>query len=302
MLPIAKDATGPVVGQDGTIYLGGGTAGLVAVTPVGKVAWRAKLQGAVLGAPAILADGTVVVGTTGKKLVAFLEGKKRWTFGAPNKVTCNLTVSGTTVYATTKGASLVAVGVDGKRRWQAKLDQWAYHSNSQPAVDGARRVFARGFAFNASGKPLWRVKQGDAIATADGFACPAGRTGVVWLDAATGKVRATVKVKAEIRSLAQGPSRTIYASSEGADAAVHACTRSKVIRRFQANNWIRTQALVDAAENLYFACVGGVYAYAKTGRLLWSAPIKGDVYASPAIGADGTIYLTTSAGALYAFR
>ena len=303
---IGKDATGPVVGADGTVYVGAGAAGLVAVKPTGKIAWKTRLQGAVLGAPAVLPDGTIVVGTTAKKVVAVsADGKRKpWTFDARQPVTCNLTVDHEgSVYATTKGANLVVLGANGKRRFVAKIGKCLYYCPAQPAVDASGRIFARGFVFDRAGKPLWQYKNGSGPVVADdgSLVLAAARTGVLWLDAATGKPRGTLKLKAEIGSVSQGASGTIYASSESSDASVHACTRTRTLRTYQANNWIRAQVLVDRAENLFFGCVGGMYAYAKKGTMLWSVPIRGDVRASPAIANDGTIYVTTSAGVLYAF-
>jgi len=52
----------PVVGADGTIYLGTNGKRLYALNPDGTLKWRCNLPGIVRSSPAIGPDGTLYVG------------------------------------------------------------------------------------------------------------------------------------------------------------------------------------------------------------------------------------------------
>ena len=96
----------PVLGSDGSLYVGAGTAGVVALGEDGAQKWLASTEGAVVGTPAVGLDGTVFVGTAGGMFHAFTSnGAERWHFrtGTPIRTPVSLTAQGEVVFGTDEG-------------------------------------------------------------------------------------------------------------------------------------------------------------------------------------------------------
>ena len=71
----------PVVGPDGTIYVGSHDYKLYAINPNGTKKWEYLTGGIVNSSPAIGNDGTIHVGSFDKNLYALdADGKKKWNF------------------------------------------------------------------------------------------------------------------------------------------------------------------------------------------------------------------------------
>lgn len=73
--------------------------------------------------------------------------------------------------------------------------------------------------------------------------------------------------------------------------------------KFGVGDWITASPAIGADSTVYFA--GGdnsIYAVDQSGRLKWKFETGASVYSSPAIGADGTIYVGSSDGHLYAIE
>ena len=66
----------PVIGPSGTIYVSGAwwyetpPAFLHAINPDGSIQWQFEVGGAILGAPAVAADGTIYFGSLDSKVYA----------------------------------------------------------------------------------------------------------------------------------------------------------------------------------------------------------------------------------------
>ena len=60
----------PVVGGDGTVYIGSADHNLYALHPDGSLKWKYPAGGEILSSPALCADGTVYVGSLNNMLHA----------------------------------------------------------------------------------------------------------------------------------------------------------------------------------------------------------------------------------------
>jgi len=116
----AGDAGGePVLGSDGTIYVGGNGV-FTAVNPDGTGKWSFSLQGHMIASPAIATDGTVYFGSEDSNLYALdSNGRVKWKFATagPIKSTPALAKNGT-VYLGGADHNLYAIGSDGKLKWK----------------------------------------------------------------------------------------------------------------------------------------------------------------------------------------
>lgn len=118
--PLAGVASSPVIGGDGTIYVGTTDGKLVAVTGDGSaVKWSATTNDTGGSSPAIATNGTVYVGSTDKKLYAIApDGAVKWTFDAGASITGSPCVGGDeTVYVGATDGKLHAIDPTGKERW-----------------------------------------------------------------------------------------------------------------------------------------------------------------------------------------
>ncbi len=169
--PIDVASGSPIVGADGTIYIGDGEGYLHAVAPGGNEKWRfnvgmengsgeVALQGST---PALGRDGTVYVGSCDNNLYAVTEsGHLKWKFPTQDQVCYSVpTVSPSgTIFVGSNDGHLYAVSLDGKLKWKFATHNWA----GSPAVDTAGNVyFGSGdelYALNGDGILKWSVKVG----------------------------------------------------------------------------------------------------------------------------------------------
>ena len=117
---LAPIASSPVVGGDGTIYVGTSDGKLVAVAADGTATkWSATTNDTTGSSPSIANDGTIYVGSSDKKLYAIApDGNVKWTFDTGGAIAGSPAVGGDeTVYVGSSDGKLVAVTPEGKARW-----------------------------------------------------------------------------------------------------------------------------------------------------------------------------------------
>lgn len=117
--PLAAIASSPVIGGDGTIYVGTSDGKLVAVAADGSaVKWSVTTNDTSGSSPAIATDGTIYVGSSDKKLYAITPaGTVKWSFDA-GAATASPCVGGDeTIYVGAADGRLHAVSPDGKEKW-----------------------------------------------------------------------------------------------------------------------------------------------------------------------------------------
>jgi outer membrane protein assembly factor BamB len=113
---------GPAVAADGTLYIGGLSATLYALSPSGALRWQASLSARPVRVPALGADGTVYVVDERGGLSAFApDGTALWhVAGSPPGNSSPITGPDGVVYYLGGGAA-IAVAPDGTPLWSTKL-------------------------------------------------------------------------------------------------------------------------------------------------------------------------------------
>jgi outer membrane protein assembly factor BamB len=154
-----RETVPPVVGPDGTVFVGG-TQALTALDPAdGSVRWRYDDANA-FGTPTAT-DGAVFVGSDAGVLALDAgDGSERWRADAPGEVTPNvLAVGDGAVVVATDGGTRALDRATGEQRWSASPRAEQY-----PVVrDGTVFVgtYEGLFAFELSdGKQRWRFERG----------------------------------------------------------------------------------------------------------------------------------------------
>lgn len=191
-----------------------------------KVAWRAEVGGAVQGQVTASPDGQ-------------------------------------TLYVATLAGSLVALGVDGQKRWSVALGDRAYGT---PCVGADGTIYVGSdakafFAISPEGRVRWRLEldgeaDTSAVITRDG--------NVVFAAGAT-----------------------VYAARPGGDVAWRFRAKKKVFS---------SPALTSAGRVVFGSQDHSLYALEPNGALAWATSLGADVDAAVAIGDDGAIFAGSDAG------
>lgn len=277
----------PVIGADGTIYIGSADRNFYAIRPDGTEKWRFT-TGEIIDSAALLDDtGRVYFGSGDGYLYALnrADGSQAWRFAADDPAATRALINwfegnvamgpGGVLYAPNDNFRLYAVDrTNGARVWAAKVPDQGW---SLPAVDLANARLVVGnlsllpftgdtFGFDLDGRQLWKQQTKGSIAASplllpDGAFVLGGFDGYVRVrDGETGDERTNLPVRDHV-----------YAS-----AALHPAGF----------------VVVPAAD-------GTVYAFdPATGAVRWAFDWDAPIRSSPAIDGDGLIYMGTGNGHL----
>jgi outer membrane protein assembly factor BamB len=323
-LEVGRSATSPVVAADGTIYVGTspisseGSPKLVAIAPSGQQRWAYASEDDFVVPPAIGADGTLFAPTSGGPLVAIgPDGSRRWLMALRSlgQRPPAIAGDGTLYVVTIFGDRLVALDPStGAIRWTASLPG----ASSAPTVgsDGTIWVARDGalHAFSPAGAPLREVAGAiDAVAP---MAAPDGTIYVV------GGARDAKGVSA-LRPAGAGATERWHVAFDGASSAATPAlgrdgsiivsvgrtltdVRDHLYALDPADGRVRwsravpeglgTSPLIDADGGIY-AAAGHLSAFDASGKPTWLVPVG---FGTPALGPDGTIYVTAGSK-LHAF-
>jgi len=295
----------PVLDANGNIYLGSTDHSLYALNADGSIRW-AFPTGGVSGSAAIGADGTIYVGSTDMNLYAVNpDGSKKWAYKAKGTVyTPAIGIDGT-IYSSASDQCVYACNPDGTQKW--------VYTNNEPlagfisiALDGTLYVssYSKLLAINPTGSLKWQY------ALAEPEILPIiGPDSTVYLNGSD-TVRAinpngtlkwmNSKGGNSYTSLVCGADGTLYISSFQELYAFTPDGRLKWSYYIGGSSGL-THPIVDANGVIY---VGNgnrhLYAINPNGSLAWSYPLPGNAFGYPALGSDGTLFLTSDSGSLLA--
>jgi outer membrane protein assembly factor BamB len=297
----------PVIGGDGTIYVGSADRSFYALRPDGTLAWRFRTGGIIDAAGAIgryvkaLRSAPVTIGSGDERLYRLrtnwdLSRKQRvvWAFAPTLPPAGGQQVSwwegnvaigpGGTIYAGNTGGAAYAVNPDGTLRWAAPRGQsvWTTPAFGQGTEAGDSfwgSVDLYAFSLDSAGHLRWQTFTPGYVTSSPAL----GSDGTVYvgsfdhklyaLDPDTGRVRWSFATDAHIYS---SP-----ALADGSDA--------------------RTSEIYVASAD------GSVYALDPSGHVLWRYDTGDPIRSSPVLGraprGDGRIlYVGSSNGRLYALN
>jgi peptide/nickel transport system permease protein len=139
---------GPVVADDGTVYIGTKAGRLIALSRDGTLRWMVEVGSPLVGSPAIGPYGDIyVTDETGRLSVYQPDQLLLWRFepASANPATSGPVVApnGTAFYSL--GSILQAVSLDGQAKWQGRIKQYLYMA-PRLSADGSL-VFLYDIAF-----------------------------------------------------------------------------------------------------------------------------------------------------------
>jgi outer membrane protein assembly factor BamB len=300
----------PVIGGDGTVYVGSGDTYFYALRPNGRLAWRLKTGGLIDAAGALsaydprLGSSPLTFGSADDKLYHLTTprlGRPRilWTYRASVPPVRGQRVDwwegdvavgpDGDLFVGNTGGTAYALRPDGRLKWTFTAGNSVW---TTPAFEADGSSFwgsldLHVYHLSAAGKPLWRTFTPGYVISSPAI----GSDGTVYvgsfdsrlyaLDPSTGAVRWTFKTADHVYSSpaleqdARGHTDAIYVAS--ADGSVYALNASGHLRwRFDTGEPVRSSPALGRApgggEIVYVGASNGkLYAInAGTGRLRWS--------------------------------
>ena len=314
----------PVIGPDGTVYVGSGDFNFYALKPSGELRWLLHTDRLIDSAAAISADGRVYVpGGDGKVYALDAEtGKIIWTFSSrnvkPDQVAManwfegnvSLTPEGL-VLAGNDDFCLYGIGPDGASRFTscAKGMVW---SAAPTAADGSHffcTLDMNCYGVNKNGVQLWKTGTWGIVSASPAI----GQNGAVYvtsfdgrvyaLDPGTGKKRWSFKTGDHVYgSVAIAADGTIYIGS--CDGAMYALLdrgdHAELKWAYDTLDPIRSSPVIDGEGRIYFGNGDGkLFVLGPDGRRQWSVDLtetdRNDINASIALGRPA-LYLAMEDG------
>lgn len=308
----------PALDLNGNIYIGDESGTFYSVNPSGYERWRFTCKDAVYAAAAIQRD-MVFVGSLDSNLYCLdTLGKLRWQLDLDDEIYGAPAIGADgTIYAVTDKGSVVAVNPKGKKKWTYKTgDEIA----GSPTIGLNGLIYVTSdsvYCLTPAGKRRWAygAPEGDyffasAVVDAGGTTLVGNTDGFIYCLGADGRQqwRAPAPENDEIRpEIVVGLDSTFYFGTDGYYMCRKTLTGVPEVM-YEPNDIVIATAAVSDKGTVYFLPDDGtVYAMARGGRLLFTRDVaSGDkeVYytSAPVIGPDGTIYVGSWDGGLYAFR
>jgi outer membrane protein assembly factor BamB/methionine-rich copper-binding protein CopC len=274
----------PVIGADGTIYIGSMDKKLYALYPNGTKKWSFNTGDYVNYIPVIDSDGIIYMASDFKLFALYPNGTVKWNYTPENgKYISNTPVignDGTIYFGTIKNAysannTLCALNPDGTLKWN--FVTWSFVELLTPAIgsDGTIYIGTEDnhlYAVYPNGTEKWNFTTSDMI----------------W------------------SSPAIGSDGTIYFGC--VDKNVYALNSDGTLKwKFQTDDTIYSSPAISNDGTIYILAENRfLYALTPSGNLKWEYPItnssKLTLFSSPAIGSDGLIYVGGGDGCVYAIR
>ncbi len=308
----------PALDRDGNVYIGDESGRLYCIGPDGQFRWDFEAGDAIYAAAAIDGDNIYAVSVDSSLYCLDRAGKLRWSLRLGDELYCAPAIGADgSLYIGSDAGTLYCVDRNGKLRWRYKTgDEIA----GSPTIGADGLVYVTSdsvYCLDARGRRKWAFGTPEAdyffasaVPDAAGNVYCGCTDGYLYCIGPNGRLRwrAPVPDGDEIRTeVAIGHGGEIYFGSDG----YYLCRMDpggapKVL--YEAGDiLIAPPALSDSGTVYFLPDDGVVYALARSGRLAWTCEIASgskDIYytSAPKIGPDGTVYVGSWDGGLYAFR
>ncbi|NOU94920.1 PQQ-binding-like beta-propeller repeat protein [Paenibacillus sp. LMG 31456] len=160
--------------EDGTVYVGSGH-NLLAIKPNGMKKWVASTGGKLRGTPVIGADGTIYMGSGDTNLYAFNpDGTVKWKFATGGEIYSSPTIGKDgTLYVASNDKNLYAIDPNGAKKWVFSTKVVRSYINTVlfgPAIGSDGSVYIASlegvvYAVNPNGSGRWSYDTGYLIGT-----------------------------------------------------------------------------------------------------------------------------------------
>ncbi len=308
-----------VIGDDGTIFVGGHDRQLHAVTSAGEPRWTAPMHHKVWSAAAVIGE-TVFVGSDADAFFALdaATGRTRWRVRAEGDADGAPTIGPGDLLYFTAGPHVYAITRDGTLRW--RFQGRGPFLLSSPAIDSDGTLYVASiddhvYAIAPDGRMRWAYEAEGDISSSPVI----GDEGLIffgsddehvhaidrdgnrrWRAHVDGYVRAPVALgrRGDVLAAVYGPRpRVVSLAADDGELRwyfpVGATDSSEL--------GVASGPVVDRDGNLYFGAHDDfLYALSADGDLRWIHQLGGDVDADPLLARDGVLIVGCDDGYLYA--
>lgn len=307
----------PAVGKDGTIYFGSEDGRLYALRPDGTAKWSLDTDGPITSSPAISDDGTVYVTSWGSDRSIYavsLEGSVKWklTTGAGNDMDLSPVLDSAGNVYVAIGNQFDMITPDGTLKWSFStgddfpLSSCAIGANGTIYVgSGDQKVYA----VQPSGVLKWTFLTDSWVSSSPAI----DDDGTIYVGSSLGRLYAinpdgtlkwqylTTQNASIYSSPAIGADGTIYVGSN--DCNLYAINRNGTLkwRYFTGSTFYLSSAAISSNGQVYIGSGFSIYAMNPNGTKCWQYATESWTTSSPAIAVDGTVYIGSEDGGLYAF-
>ena len=308
----------PSIGDDGTIYIGGSYEGLswylYAIYPNGTLRWMYYAGGLIWNmGPAIADDGTIYFGAWDNSLHAVNpDGSEKWKYSAGSDIKSSPVISedGTIYFGTMlPGNEIIAVNPNGTEKWRYEIGDITV---SDPAIgdDGTIYIGSQDnnlYALYPNGTLRWYFETGDSVCGPPSIA----DDGTIYVGSYDDYLYAlypngTFRWKTEIwygsdTNPSIGHDGTIYISSASKLFAINP-VNGDIDWEFDLGGTVMHSSSAICADGIIYTGLdiddwngGEIIAVNPDGTERWRERISNKyVDSSPAIGEDGTIYISSA--------
>ena len=315
----------PAIAADRLVWVGTADGDVIALSPGGTVVGALRTGGPVRSSPARSAAGLTVIGGSDGTLYGVERAplpqdagadanedggdgggspplnRARWSRSlAPTSSSPSIGSDGT-IYIGTADGKLVAVAGDGSAtKWTAVTND-TLGSSPGLAQDGTVYVGSsdrRLYAFTREGATKWSFETGapilgSPVVGGDETVYVGSSDGKLHAITADGKLRWTYATGGPITGCPAVRGGVLYVGSDDKKLHAVATATGERIWTYETLGAVATPAIASDSTVYVGSGDGTVYAVLPTGLLYFAVKVKGKIHSAPAIGDDGTLYVTT---------
>ena len=288
----------PTIGSDGTIYASNTDGDFYALNPNGTQKWKTSIGGnSNFNSPAIVADGTIYVGTgtttlgsedSGNFYALDPDGSQKWKFPTVGIIVSSPAIgSDGTIYFASNSGTFYALNPDGTQKWNFTPTPLTRQPVSTPAIGTDGTIYV-GYSAPGKGPPF-----------------PPNSLIVYYALNPNGTQKwqtdITVPGLFTLASPAIGSDGTIYVTSGGNFVAINPDGTQRWSGGGSSNTFTGSPAIgadgtiYDGTTSFMSIIGGSFFAFNPSGSVKWifNGPSTCCVggFGDSAIGADGTVYL-----------
>lgn len=265
-----NEVTSPVVGSDGTVYVGSDDGYLYAISDSGVEKWRFATNGKISSCPTLGDAGEIYLGSADGNLYCLnASGNLTWSYalGVPVSASPVLAADGT-IYVGAHDGKIYALNANGSKKWEYAVGG-IISSTAALGFDQSIYVASEDgglYALTPLGQLLWYYRTGGRISASPTI----DNRGVIYLGCWDGNLYAIDK-------------------------------NGALQWKFYTGAPVRSSAAITSGGHIHVGCDNhNLYSIRPDGSqnfiYLGDAPIS----SSPIIGADGTLYVGSQGGKVHA--
>ncbi len=300
----------PVIGDDGTVYVGSADGRLYAIQENGVLKWSFETDDEIRTSPALSGDGSIYFGSRDGYFYSLdLDGNEKWRYNVGSRIDSSPVLdSQGNIYFGSGDGDFYSLTQTGDMNWKYEVS--GRRISQAPAITEDNSIIFGSednslYSLSLNGELEWSFETEGSIRSSPSI----DEKGMIYFGSSdyniyclypNGNKKWNYTTEGWISSSPSiGPEGNIYATST--DKSLHAInTEGELLWKFSTSGYLRGSASVGIDGIIYFGDVEGyLYAVNPYGNEKWTMNIDGDLYSSPAIGSNDVMYIGSIDNKLY---